>query len=94
MYYAELHGACNRNLRNLRFPTASRTAHQNFTFTLNCHLGKTHSHRSRGDTAWGAQRGTPKLGRWIHTLHTLTIPHLILNSVKDPTLISIVMIQR
>jgi hypothetical protein len=22
------------------------------TFTLNCHLGKTHSHRSRGDTTW------------------------------------------
>ena len=27
-----------------------------FTFTLVCHLGKTHSHRSRGDTTWGAQR--------------------------------------
>ena len=26
-----------------------------FTFTLNCHLGKTHSHRSRGDTTWEAQ---------------------------------------
>ena len=26
-----------------------------FTFTLNCHLGQTHSHRSRGDTTWGAQ---------------------------------------
>ena len=26
-----------------------------FTFTLICHLGKTHSHRSRGDPSWGAQ---------------------------------------
>jgi hypothetical protein len=26
-----------------------------FTFTLNCHLGKTHDHRSRGDTPWRAQ---------------------------------------
>jgi hypothetical protein len=26
-----------------------------FTFTLICHLGKTHSHRSRGDTTWEAQ---------------------------------------
>ena len=23
-----------------------------FTFTLSCHLGKTHDHRSRGDTPW------------------------------------------
>jgi hypothetical protein len=27
-----------------------------FTFTLICHLGKTHGHRSRGDTTWEAQR--------------------------------------
>ena len=26
-----------------------------FTFTLDCHLGKTHDHRSRGDTTWRAQ---------------------------------------
>jgi|MesohylFT_1024984.scaffolds.fasta_scaffold05564_1 hypothetical protein len=26
-----------------------------FTFTSNCHLGKTHGHRSRGDTTWEAQ---------------------------------------
>jgi hypothetical protein len=26
------------------------------TFTLDCHLGKTHDHRSRGDTTWRAQR--------------------------------------
>ena len=25
-----------------------------FTFTLDCHLGKTHDHRSRGDTTWRA----------------------------------------
>jgi hypothetical protein len=37
--------------------TKSRTRSKSgeFTFTLNCHLGKTHSHRSRGDTTWGAQ---------------------------------------
>ena len=28
-----------------------------FTFTLNCHLGKTHNHRPRGDTSWRARRG-------------------------------------
>ena len=27
-----------------------------FTFTLNCHLGKTHNHRPRGDTTWWARR--------------------------------------
>ena len=26
-----------------------------FTFTLKCHLGKTHSHRPRGGPSWGAQ---------------------------------------
>ena len=26
-----------------------------FTFTLICHPGKTHNHRSRGDTTWRAQ---------------------------------------
>ena len=26
-----------------------------FTFTLICHPGKTHNHRSRGDTSWRAQ---------------------------------------
>ena len=26
-----------------------------FTFTFICHLGKTHNHRSRGDTPWKAQ---------------------------------------
>ena len=26
-----------------------------FTFTFICHLGKTHNHRSRGDTPWRAQ---------------------------------------
>ena len=26
-----------------------------FTFTSNCHLGKTHGHRSRGDPTWEAQ---------------------------------------
>ena len=31
------------------------------TFTLNCHLGKTHDHRSRGDTPWKAQTTIPVL---------------------------------
>ena len=26
-----------------------------FTFTFNCHPGKTHNHRSHGDTLWKAQ---------------------------------------
>ena len=26
-----------------------------FTFTVICHPGKTHNHRSRGDTPWKAQ---------------------------------------
>ena len=29
-----------------------------FTFTLNCHPGKTHSNRSRGDTTWEARSVT------------------------------------
>ena len=36
------------------------------TFTLICHLGKTHNHQSRGDTPWEAQtrrgRGPPGTG--------------------------------
>ena len=37
------------------------------TFTLNCHLGKTHDHRSRGDTTWRAQRVGPRLAETICT---------------------------
>ena len=29
--------------------------HVTFTFTFICPLGKTHNHRSRGDTPWRAQ---------------------------------------
>ena len=32
-----------------------------FTFTIICHLGKTHSHRSRGDTTWEAQKARRRL---------------------------------
>ena len=31
-----------------------------FTFTFICHPGKTHNHRSRGDTPWRAQTNTPR----------------------------------
>ena len=31
------------------------TQHSVFTFTFIRHLGKTHNHRSRGDTPWRAQ---------------------------------------
>ena len=33
-----------------------------FTFTLNSHLGKTHDHRSRGDTPWRAQTTKAAVG--------------------------------
>jgi len=41
--------------RTFSFPHSPQ-APGTFTFTLNCHLGKTHSHRSRGDPTWEAQR--------------------------------------
>ena len=34
-----------------------------FTFTFICHLGKTHDHRSRGDTPWRAQNSISDLRR-------------------------------
>ena len=34
--------------------------HNTFTFTFIRHLGKTHNHRSRGDTPWRAQTNTPR----------------------------------
>ena len=39
-----------------------------FTFTLNSHLGKTHDHRSRGDTPWRAQttKAAVGLARPVH----------------------------
>jgi hypothetical protein len=40
-----------------------------FTFTLNCHLGQTHSHRSRGDTTWGRRV------RRTHTRTHTRAPH-------------------
>ena len=46
--------------RRERFPPDAKSLPmRTFTFTLNCHLGKTHSHRSRGDTTWKAQRNFP-----------------------------------
>ena len=38
----------------------SRGGNCTFTFTLISHLGKTHNHRSRGDTPWRAQTNTPR----------------------------------
>jgi hypothetical protein len=35
---------------------ASQEVSQSDTFTSICHRGKTHSHKSRGDTKWEAQR--------------------------------------
>ena len=47
-----------------------------FTFTLYCHLGKTHSHRSRGDTTWKAQGVA-------HTHANSHAPHTITNTESD-----------
>ena len=47
-----------------------------FTFTLDCHLGKTHNHRPRGDPAWGAQSAAHTHTE-THTRATLRHKHRI-----------------
>ena len=37
-----------------------RSAPFTFTLTFICHPGKTHNHRSRGDTPWRAQKVPPR----------------------------------
>jgi hypothetical protein len=47
-----------------------------FTFTLICHVGKTHNHRPRGDPAWGAQSAAHTHTE-THTRATLRHKHRI-----------------
>jgi hypothetical protein len=51
-------GACAGGLATLTSQTSNLSTRRlfTFTFTLICHHGQTHSHRSRGDTTWEAQR--------------------------------------
>ena len=41
-----------------------------FTFTFICHPGKTHNHRSRGDTPWKAQ--TKEYSNECYLMNTVT----------------------
>jgi hypothetical protein len=53
----------------MKFSGGNENTGEPFTFTLICYRGKTHSHRSRGDTSREAQRtGEPDT-------HNLNLAH-------------------
>ena len=53
-----------------------------FTFTSNCHLGKTHGHRSRGDTTWEAQSLFSQSVSFVAVPGALSPHHLRLKGLR------------